>query len=102
MFYQIEFDAKPGIGRRQVAEAYQRFADHFGKILPQFRLVGLYARDLYLGSRPHYLALWEFPSYADLDAWNRIVATDEKGRRLAQEVGEMTVGLDAKVLAKLL
>ena len=102
MFYLIEFDAKVGIGRVQLAEAYQRFADHFGRILPKFKLIGLFARDLFLGGRPQYLALWEFSSYADLDAWNRIWATDEEGKRLARELGELAESWDAKVLAKLL
>ncbi len=102
MFYLIEFDPNPGIGRKQIAEAYQRFADHFGKLLPQFKLIGLYARHLYVGHRPQYLALWEFSSYADLDAWNRVSATDEEGRRLARELSALAAGWDAKVLAKLL
>ncbi len=102
MFYQIEFDPKPGIGRKQLTEAYRRFADHFGKVLPQFKLIGLFGRDLYLGHRPQYLALWEFSSYADLEAWRRTWATDEEGRRLAAELSELAVNWDAKVLAKLL
>ena len=102
MFYLIEFDAKVGIGRMQLAEAYQRFADHFGRILPKFKLIGLFARDLFLGGQPQYLALWELSSYADLDAWNRIWATDEEGKRLARELGERAESWDAKVLAKLL
>lgn len=102
MFYLIEFDPKPGIGQKKMAEAYQRFADHFTKLLPQFKLIGLFARDLYLGHRPQYFALWQFSSYADLDAWNRMWAADEEGRRLARELTELAVGWDAKVLSKLL
>jgi len=102
MIYLIEFDTKPGIGRRQIAEAYQRFADHFGKTVPKFKLIGLFARDLFIGGRPRYLALWEFSSYADLDAWNRIWTIDEEGKRLARELGELAESWDAKVLAKLL
>ncbi len=102
MFYLIEFDIKAGIGRKQIAEAYQRFTDHFGKVLPKFKLIGLFARDLFIGGRPQYLALWEFSSYADLDAWNRISATDEEGKRLARELGQLAESWDAKVLAKLL
>ena len=102
MFYLIEFDPKPGIGRRQITDTYRRFAEHFGKLLPQFKLVGLFARDLYLGQRPQYSALWEFSSYSALEAWHRTWATDEEGRRLAGELSELAVGWDAKVLAKLL
>jgi len=102
MIYMIEFDQKPGIERKQVAEAYQRFADHFVKLLPKFKLVGFFSRDLYMGHRPQYLALWEFSAYADLDAWNNLWTTDEEGRRLARELSELAQDWDAKVLAKLL
>lgn len=102
MFYMIEFDQKPGVTRRQIADAYQRFADHFAKLLPQFKLVGLLSRDLYIGHRPQYLALWEFSAYADLDAWGKLWSTDEEGRRLAQELSELVQDWDAKVMAKLL
>jgi hypothetical protein len=102
MIYLIEFDAKPGIGQKEISEVYQRFADHFGKVLPKFKLIGLFARDLFIGGQPRYLAMWEFSSYADLDAWNRIWATDEEGKRLARELGELAESWDAKVLAKLL
>jgi hypothetical protein len=102
MFYLIEFDPKPGVGRTQIADAYRRFADHFGRVVPQFTLVGLFARDLYVGHRPQYLAVWEFSSYADLDAWRRAWVTDEEGRRLARELGELAEGWDAKVMARLL
>lgn len=102
MFYMIEFDQKPGITRRQVAEAYQRFADHFARVLPQFKLIGLFTRDLYLGHRPQYFALWEFSAYADLDAWEKLWTTDAEGRRLAQELSGLVQDWDAKVMAKLL
>lgn len=101
MFYMIEFDQKPGIRRKQVTEAYQRFADHFAKLLPQFKLIGLFSRDL-LGYRPQYLALWEFSAYADLDAWSNLWTMDEEGRRLVGKLSELTQAWDAKVLAKLL
>ncbi|MDE2058126.1 MAG: hypothetical protein KGL31_12315 [candidate division NC10 bacterium] len=102
MYYMIEFDQKSGITRKQVAEAYQQFADHFAKLLPQFKLVGLFSRDLYVGHRPQYLALWEFPAYADLDAWEKLWTTDQEGRRLAQELSEIAQDWDAKVMTKLL
>jgi hypothetical protein len=102
MIYLIEFDAKPGIGQKEISEGYQRFADRCMKILPKFKLIGLFARDLFIGGRPRYLALWEFSSYADLDVWNRIWATDEEGKRLARELGELAESWNAKVLAKLL
>jgi len=102
MFYMIEFDQKAGVTRRQVAQAYQRFADHFAKLLQQFKLVGLFSRDLYVGHRPQYMALWEFSAYADLDAWEKLWTTDEEGRRLAQELSDLALDWDAKVMAKLL
>ncbi len=102
MFYMIEFDQKSGIKRTQVIEAYQRFADHFATALPQFKLVGLFSRDLYVGHRPQYMALWEFSAYADLDAWEKLWATDEEGRRLAQELSDLAQDWDAKVMTKLL
>lgn len=82
MFYPIEFDPKPGIGRKQIADAYQWFANHSRQRLPQFKLIGLF--------------------YADLDAWNQVWTTDEEGRRLAQELGELAEGWDVRMLAKLL
>ncbi len=102
MYYMIEFDQKSGVTRKQITEAYQRFADHFAKLLPQFKLVGLLSRDLYMGRRPQYLALWQFSSYADLDAWNNLWSTDEEGRRLTQELNALVQDWDAKVMAKLL
>lgn len=102
MIYMIEFDQKPGIKRTQITEAYRRFAEHFAKLLPQFKLVGLFSRDLCVGHRPQYLALWEFSVYADLDAWGKLWTMDEEGRRLAQELSELAQGWEAKVLAKLL
>lgn len=102
MFYMIEFDQKQGIWGKQVADAYQRFADHFAKLLPQFKLIGLFSRDLYMGHRPQYFALWEFSAYADLDAWAKLWTTDDEGRRLTQELSELVQNWDAKVLRKLL
>ena len=62
----------------------------------------LFARDLYIGHRPQYLAAWKFSCYADLDAWGRNWAADEEGRRLARELSELSVIWDARILTKLL
>ncbi len=102
MYYLVEFDPKPGAGRKQIVEAYKKFARHFEKKLPNFKLVGLYARNVLLGSRPHYFALWEFPNYSDLDEWNIMFAADKKGRELAGVLGDLTTGWEAKVMSKLI
>jgi hypothetical protein len=60
MYYFVSFDPKEGAGRKQIVEAYNKFARHFEKKLSQFKLIGFYARNVLLGSRPHYVAIWEF------------------------------------------
>ena len=66
MYYFVSFDPREGAGRREVVETYKKFAEHFQKKLPQFKLIGLYARNVLLGSRPHYVAIWEIPDYSKL------------------------------------
>jgi hypothetical protein len=102
MYYLVEFDPVPGITQRQVADAYRRFVDHYTKVFPQMKLEGLFARDVLLGSRPHYFALWEVPDYATLDAWKQAYSGDPEGTRLTQEINAMGVSWGAKIVRKLL
>ncbi len=102
MFYLVEFDAKPGIQRSQITDAYKEFASYYEKALPQFKFLGLYARNVLLGSRPHYLALWEFQSYADLDKWNEFFYSDEEGRQITRNLADLGINWGAKILSKLI
>lgn len=102
MYYLIEFNPQPGVSQRQVAEAYRRFVEHYTGIFPQMKLEGLFARDILLGSRPHYCALWEVPDYATLDAWKKTYTEDQEGTRLTREISDMGVDWNAKIVRKLL
>jgi hypothetical protein len=102
LYYLVEFDPKPQVAQRQVAEAYRRFVEHYTKIFPQMKLEGLFARDILLGSRPHYFALWEMPDYATLDAWKKAYTGDSEGARITQEINDMGVEWNAKIVKKLL
>jgi NIPSNAP len=102
MYYQIEFNPKDHVTQRQVAEAYRHFVDHYTKIFPQMKLAGLFARDVLLGSQPHYFALWEMPDYATLDAWKKAYRGDPDGARLTREINDMGVDWNAKIVQKLL
>ena len=102
MYYLIEFNPAPRVTQRQVADAYQRFVEHYTQIFPQMKLEGLFARDILLGSRPHYFALWEIPDYATLDAWKEAYASDADGARLTREINDLGVQWNAKIIRKLL
>ncbi len=102
MYYFVSFDPKEGAGRKQIVEAYGKFAKYFEKKLPKFKLVGLYSRNVLLGSRPHYSAIWEFSEYSDLDEWNKVFAKDKQGQKLAKALGDLTTGWEAKVMSKLI
>jgi hypothetical protein len=102
MYYLIEFDPKDHVTQRQVADAYKRFVDHYPTIFPKMKLEGLFARDILLGSRPHYFALWEIPDYATLDAWKEAYAGDADGARLTRNINNMGVGWNAKIVRKLM
>ncbi|HEX3035471.1 MAG TPA: NIPSNAP family protein [Thermodesulfobacteriota bacterium] len=102
MYYFVSFDPKEGAGRKQIVDAYNKFAKHFEKKLPQFKLIGLYARNVLLGSRPHYIAIWEFPNYSDLEEWNKAFANDKQGQKLAKSLGDLATGWEAKVMSKLI
>jgi hypothetical protein len=102
MYYLIEFDPQPGVTQRQVADVYKRFVEHYTKIFPKMQLDGLFARDILLGSRPHYFALWELPDYATLDAWKQAYADDSEGAHLTRDINNMGVEWNAKIVRKLL
>jgi hypothetical protein len=102
MYYLVEFDPKPGVTQREVADAYRRFVEHYTKIFPQMQLEGLFARDMLLGTRPHYMALWAMPDYATLDAWKKAYAGDPDGARLTREINDMGVEWNAKIVKRLL
>ena len=102
MYYFVSFDPREGAGRREVVETYKKFAEHFQKKLPQFKLIGLYARNVLLGSRPHYVAIWEFPDYSNLEEWNRAFAKDTQGQKLAKRLGDLATGWEAKIMSKLI
>jgi len=102
MYYLVGFNPKPEAKRRQIVEAYKNFSKHFEKKLPQFKLMGLYVRNVLLGSKPHYLAIWQLPNFSDLDEWNKVFAIDKKGRELANVLSELATDWEAKVMSKLI
>ncbi|MER3445569.1 MAG: hypothetical protein C4291_01450 [Candidatus Dadabacteria bacterium] len=102
MYYLVGFNPKPRARKKQIVEAYEKFSKHFEKKLPQFKLMGLYVRNVLLGSRPHYLAIWEFSSYSDLDEWERIFAMDKRGQELAKALSTLVTDWEAKVMSKLI
>ncbi len=102
MYYFVYFDPKEGAKRSQIIEAYKKYAEHFQKKLTQFKLLGLYGRNVLLGSRPHYVAVWEFSDYSDLDEWNRAFAKDTQGQKLARRLAGLASSWEAKVMSKLI
>ena len=102
MYYLVEFDPKPGVTQREVADGYRRFVEHYTTVFPKMKMEGLFARDMLLGTRPHYFALWEIPDYATLDAWKQAYAGDPEGAQLTREINDMGVGWNAKIVKKLL
>ena len=102
MYYLVSFNPKDGISRKQIMETYSNFAKHFENRLPQFKLVGLFARNVLLGSKPHYLAIWEFPKYADLEEWNNVFANDKQGQNLAKALADLATDWEAKLMSKLI
>jgi hypothetical protein len=102
MFYFVSFNPREGATRDKIVEAYGGYARHFEKKIPQFKLVGLYSRNVLLGSRPHYLAIWEFSHYSDLDEWNKVFSVDKEGQKLAKALGELATDWEAKVMSKLI
>lgn len=101
LYYMVEFDPMPGANRRQVTEAYRKFVKHFGKAFPQVKFAGFFARDILLGSRPQYFALWEVPNYAALDAWKRAFSADKEGRKISTALNELGTNWDAKMVTKI-
>lgn len=101
LYYMVEFDPMPGVNRTQIAEAYRKYVKHFGKAFPEVKFVGFFARDILLGSRPQYFALWETPSYATLDAWKRAYSADKEGRKISAALNELGTNWDAKMVSKI-
>jgi hypothetical protein len=66
------------------------------------QMEGLFARDMLLGTRPHYFALWAMPDYATLDVWKKAYASDPDGARLTREINDMGVEWNAKIVKRLL
>lgn len=101
MFYFVYFDQKEGTTRDRIVKSYSKYAEYFKNKLPRFNYIGLYGRNSLLGSRPHYVAVWEFSNYSDLDEWNEAFGRDKKGQRLARELRNLTTNWEAKVMSKL-
>jgi len=101
MFYFVYFDPKEGASRNNIVKAYDKYAEYFGKKVPKFNCLGLYGRNVLLGSRPHYVAIWEFSHYSDLDEWNKLFGSDKTGQKLARELRNLTTGWEAKIMTKL-
>lgn len=101
MFYFVHFDPKEGVRRDNIVKAYSKYAEHFKNKVPRFNYIGLYGRNSLLGSRPHYVAIWEFSDYSDLDEWNRVFVGDRKGQRLAKDLRNLTIDWEAKIMSKL-
>lgn len=101
LYYMVEFDPRPGVNRKQIAQTYKKFVEHFKKTLPEIKFVGLYARDILLGTRPQYFALWEVPDYATLDTWKRAFSADKDGRKITHDLNELGMNWDAKMVTKI-
>lgn len=102
MFYYVTFDPIEGATRKQITDAYSKFVKHFEKKMPEFKFKGLYARNVLLGSRPHYTAIWEFDDFSDLDKWNSLFNKDKQGQKLAKALSNVATGWEAKVMSKLI
>ncbi len=101
MYYMIEFDARPGVNRAKITQAYRKFAHHFQETFPEIKFIGFFARDILLGPRPQYFALWEVPNYATLDTWKRAFSADKHGRKISNELNELGMNWDAKMVSKI-
>jgi hypothetical protein len=102
MYYIVTFDPIEGVTRKQITQAYNRFVKHFEKKIPQFKFLGLFVRNVLLGSSPHYTAMWEFPDYSALDEWNAMFGKDKQGQKLARALRIKTTGWEARVMSKLI
>ncbi len=101
MYYMVEFDPRPGVNRRQITQAYQKFVNHFEKTFPKIKFFGFFARDILLGSRPQYFALWEVPQYATLDTWKEAFSADKEGRKISTQLNELGTNWDAKMVSRI-
>lgn len=50
---------------------------------------------------PQYFALWEVPNYATLDTWKRAFSADKHGRKISNELNELGMNWDAKMVSKI-
>ncbi len=101
MYYMVEFDARPGVNRAKITQAYRKFANHFQETFAEIKFIGFFARDILLGPRPQYFALWEVPNYATLDTWKRAFSADKHGRKISNELNELGMNWDAKMVSKI-
>lgn len=101
MYYMVEFDPRPGVNRAQITEAYRKFVNHFQKTFPEVKFAGFFARDILLGSRPQYFALWEIPNYATLDTWKRAFSADKEGHKFSNALNDLGTNWDAKMVSKI-
>ncbi|MEE9181183.1 MAG: hypothetical protein V3U33_01255 [candidate division NC10 bacterium] len=74
---------------------------HFQQTFPEIKFIGFFARDILLGPRPQYFALWEVPDYATLDTWKRAFSADKHGRKISNELNELGMNWDAKMVSKI-
>ncbi len=100
MFYFVYFDPKEGVTRDKIAKAYSKYAGYFGNKVPQFKYIGLYGRSALLGSRAHYVAIWEFSNYSDLDEWSAVFRSDKRGQRIARDLRNLATNWEAKIMSK--
>lgn len=101
LYYMVEFDPRHGVNRKQITQAYRKFVKHFQKTFPEMKFTGFFARDVLLGSRPQYFALWEVPDYASLDTWKRVFSADKEGRKISNELNQLGTNWDAKMVSKI-
>ncbi len=101
LYYMVEFDPRPGVNRRQITQTYRKFVNHFRKTFPSIKFVGFFARDILIGPRPQYFALWEVPQYATLDTWKEAFSADKDGRKISTQLNELGMNWDAKMISKI-
>jgi hypothetical protein len=101
LYYMVEFDPRPGIRRKQITQAYRKFTHYFRKTFPEVKFIGFFGRDILLGSRPQYFALWEVPDYATLDTWKKAFSADKEGRKISEELNDLGTNWDAKMVSRI-
>lgn len=101
LYYMVEFDPRPAVKRKQITQAYRKFVNHFQKTFPEVKFAGFFARDILLGARPQYFALWEIPDYATLDTCKKVFSADKEGRKLSAELNDLGMNWDAKMVSRI-